>query len=360
VIAHEVAHVAGGSATAAYVGAADAEPFTAGLFHPLARLFARGAPRIKEASLETLFPEADPDVETTVDAETSRLLGKAGFSPGALPDVLDTLERLEIESDARGVPTWPVTHGRDEDRRRVLRETLHSATRSPGPDAAAAGLAGGALPNLLFGDDPRDGLQRGNEVLKANLRFAIQIPLDWEISADRTRLLVRGPADAALLVQLVPAARSRSLQDIVSSILSTAGLHQPTGSMTMIGQVPAYTGAASGRIDGLGDVRASFGCLRSGGRAFLMTGVAAADLFPGVESQFIAAIQSFRTLDQAEADRVRPERLAFDTVRAGDSWESIARRHGGLVMAATLALLNHAERPPAAGTLVKVVVASDR
>jgi predicted Zn-dependent protease len=77
-----------------------------------------------------------------------------------------------------------------------------------------------------------------------------------------------------------------------------------------------------------------------------------------VERDIAAAIQSYRPLTQSEADQVRPNRLDFYVVRAGDSWQSIAARGGSLVRATDLAIMNsHAVADqPEPGLRIKVVV----
>ena len=59
-----------------------------------------------------------------------------------------------------------------------------------------------------------------------------------------------------------------------------------------------------------------------------------------------------------EADAIRPNRLDFYTVRAGDTWQSIASRGKGLVRASELAIMNNREvnEQPAAGERIKIVV----
>jgi predicted Zn-dependent protease len=75
-----------------------------------------------------------------------------------------------------------------------------------------------------------------------------------------------------------------------------------------------------------------------------------------------AAIRSIRAMPSGEADRILPERIDLETAHAGDTWDTIARRHGGVVMASLLAILNHAalDQPPPAGVSLKVVVASEK
>jgi predicted Zn-dependent protease len=92
----------------------------------------------------------------------------------------------------------------------------------------------------------------------------------------------------------------------------------------------------------------------------MVAGVAPDAEFARADAQFTAALASFRELTAAEASAVRPNRIALYTSTTGDSWQSIAQRAGGgLVAASRLALMNGFavnEQPPA-GTRLKIVVA---
>jgi predicted Zn-dependent protease len=56
---------------------------------------------------------------------------------------------------------------------------------------------------------------------------------------------------------------------------------------------------------------------------------------------------------------IEPNRLDIYTVRAGDTWQSIAERTGGIIEPDTLAIMNSTDprQQPPAGERVKVVVA---
>ena len=90
----------------------------------------------------------------------------------------------------------------------------------------------------------------------------------------------------------------------------------------------------------------------------MLGGFAPRDAFGRVERDIDAAIQSFRPLTAREADAIRPNRLEFYTVRAGDTWQSIASRTRHLVRASDLAIMNNHEvnAQPAAGERIKIVV----
>jgi predicted Zn-dependent protease len=121
-------------------------------------------------------------------------------------------------------------------------------------------------------------------------------------------------------------------------------------------------GSATGTVHDIGDVRMRVACVRSGRNVFLLVGLAATARYPEVDGQMAAAIRSFRAMPPAEADRILPQRIDLEVAKAGDTWDTIARRHGGVVMANLLATLNHAavDRPPPEGVPLKVVVASEK
>ena len=81
--------------------------------------------------------------------------------------------------------------------------------------------------------------------------------------------------------------------------------------------------------------------VRVGREVYVVAGLAPEADFDRVDRRIAPSIASFRELSRDEADKVRPNRLGFYTVRQGDSWQSIAARAGqNLVSATTLAIMN--------------------
>jgi predicted Zn-dependent protease len=64
-------------------------------------------------------------------------------------------------------------------------------------------------------------------------------------------------------------------------------------------------------------------------------------------------------LTVVEAQAIRPSRIDFDTVRDGDTWESLAQRSGGAIRPSTLAVMNHSapDAAPRLGARIRIVVA---
>jgi predicted Zn-dependent protease len=81
-------------------------------------------------------------------------------------------------------------------------------------------------------------------------------------------------------------------------------------------------------------------------------------VFQQADSAFTGAIQSFRPLSAAEAENIRPNRVDLYVVRAGDTWQGIAERSGGVIKPTTLAIMNRSVpgSQPQPGARIKIVV----
>lgn len=361
VLAHEMAHVVLGDADEDYLAGSETLPADLGVFRTVARLF--GAP-MAPAVARALFASHDAGREQAANERAGAALAAAGFHPAAINDVLETLDRLGLVTDARGVPPWGMTHNRG------IRLDLSSLPALPAPRSTPPSPSRAAdydfifrLRGLLFGDDPRLGLLRVNEFVSANLKIALAIPDEWVVSSDRTRMIAASrDQDAFIVLQRVSGWRERQPAVTAARLAARAGLRQPVGSTLTIDGAPVYMGTTSGTVEGLGEARARIGCLQEPHGQFVVAGIAGSDTYSDMESEFAAAIQSVRALSDAEAGRILPARIELETAEPGDTWDTIARRHGGVVMGDVLAILNHAavDHPVPAGTRVKVVVASEK
>jgi predicted Zn-dependent protease len=360
VLAHEMAHVVMGDATEDYLAGSESLPADLGVFRTVARLFgSRMAPAVSRA----LFASHDVGHERTANARAAQALTVAGFDPASLNVVLAALDRLDLVTDERGVPTWGMTHNRG---------IRLDASQLTGPAARSRAAASTRPANddlldhlrgVLFGDDPRLGLVRVNTFVAADLKLAITIPDQWDVSSDRSRMIAANPdQDAFIVLQLASGLRGRQAASLAERLAVRAGLDNPVGSTLTIDGLTAFIGTTAGTVEGLGDARARLACLRTPRGEFAVAGIADIATYPDVESEFAAAIRSVRVLSDAEAGAILPDRIDVETAEPGDTWERVARRHGGVVMGNLLAILNHAavDRPIPAGTRIKVVVASDK
>jgi predicted Zn-dependent protease len=152
--------------------------------------------------------------------------------------------------------------------------------------------------------------------------------------------------------------RGVRVEQTASAGMREAGYQQTSGDTTRINGLDAYVGNYQ-RTANNSTVAVRAAHIRSGDQTYIVAGVAAPQDFSGVQATFSAAIQTFRALSRQEADRIQPSRVDFHTVRAGETWTSIAAGPaGGTVQASTLAIMNGRapESGPRAGERIRIVV----
>jgi predicted Zn-dependent protease len=92
---------------------------------------------------------------------------------------------------------------------------------------------------------------------------------------------------------------------------------------------------------------------------YLVAGVAPIDSYPAMASTFSRSLESFRTMSAADAERLRPNRVALYTAKQGDTWQGLAEHESkGIIKATTLAIMNGhpVNDQPAPGERLKIVV----
>lgn len=265
-----------------------------------------------------------------------RYLVKAGYSPYAAADMLESLQdhdRLQAlvrnRDEAEAVPSWARTHP-------LTAERVARAARQ----AAATGVAVGALPEheapfmaevdgLLYGDDPSQGFIEGRRFAHPQLRIAFDAPAGFQLSNSAQAVLIEGPS--GVKGQFSAGALGNGGLDAYAANVLERVLGQPAGA-AQIGAVqrtringveaailPARVQTQQGAVDVF---VAAY--LAAGGQAYHFVTLApqAAQAGPALEALF----RSFRPLTPAEASALRPRRIEVVTVRAGDTINSLASR----------------------------------
>jgi predicted Zn-dependent protease len=358
VLGHEIGHVTARHAAQQYT-----KTTTAGLGLTLLSIFvpeSRPFGGLAESGLGLLFLKHGRDDERQADRLGVDYTARTGWDPAGVAGMLNTLARLdEADGSRKGVPNWLMTHPAPEERYTEVQASIKEASaKLPAKPIVDEAEYLQRVDGIVFGDSPSEGIVRGNKFLHPVLRLSLTFPDGWQIQNTRQAVLAKAPErENYLLLQLVPNARG-TIDDIARSTMVNAGFRQLDGTRARIGGSDAYVGLWQGTMEGLGPVGTRTAHIAYNGMVYLLAGIAPANQFEAADAVFSRAIQSFDTLSAAEAERIRPNRVDLYTVRANDSWQDIAERTGGVVKAATLAIMNDYEpnQPPRAGDRIKVVV----
>ena len=359
VLGHEIGHVTARHSAQQYTKAT-----SAGIGLTLLSIFvpeARPLQGVAETALGVLFLKHGRDDELQADRLGAQYTAKTGWDPRGVAGMLRTLQRLDVASGSRrGVPNWLATHPAPGDR---VEQVLSFIKQNPEVVGTADRGTDEAeylrhIDGLIFGDSPSDGIVRGNEFLHPELRLALAFPEGWEVQNSAQQVVAKAPErDNYMLLQLVPNPQG-SIEQIAQGSMANAGFRQVQGERSRLNGLDAYVGVYQGAMQGLGNVVTVAAHIVHNRNVYLFAGLAPANQFQGVQTQFANSIRTFRELSASEAGRIRPNRVDLHTVRSGDTWAALAKRNGGLVSPATLAIMNNYEpnQPPRAGDRIKIVV----
>lgn len=365
VLGHEIGHVTARHAVQAYSRAAGAQVgmilgqiFVPGMRPQYGRPDMTGA---AAQGLGVLFLKFGRDDERQADRLGAEYASGSGWHPRGVAGMLTTLGRIADTTDRHGTPNWLATHPEPLDRVAGVAATVDSLLAET-PDPATLRIAREdylrRIDGLIFGDNPDQGIVRGSEFLHPEMRFALTFPVGWEVQNSPEVVVAREPGqDRYMLLQLADD-NGRGLPEIADSEMTAAGFRQVQGGRTDINGLDAYLGTWTQNVRGMGETVARVACLRSGGLIYLFGAFVPVSDFDRVEREIHASIRSFRELTVAEADAIRPNRIAIHTVRDGETWQSIAQRVGAeIVTAPTLAIMNGfpVNEQPLPGDVIKIV-----
>ena|SRR5688572_28757453 len=359
VLGHEIVHVTARHAAQQYTRQIGGTVglIALGVFVPAAQPFGQASQQV----MGLLFLKYGRDDELQADSLGVRYSGLGNWDPEGVPGMLTTLGRLaEASGDRKGVPNFLSTHPEPLARVQEIRGEVEKAKAGKSGFVTDRAAIRAQVDGLIFGDNPAQGIVRGTTFLHPPLRFRLEFPTGWQVANSAQQVVSKAPnADVFEILQLVPKPQGSSVEDIGVGSMQKAGFRLVRGERTSIGGLDAHVGEYEGMIEGLGEVRSRATHLRHGDNVYMIAGLAAPALFAQFDSAFATSQRSFRPMSASEADAIKPARIALYTVRAGDTWQTLAGRSAGAVTAASLAAMNHADAgsQPQAGTQIKVVVA---
>jgi predicted Zn-dependent protease len=357
VLGHEIGHVTARHSVRQYsrtIGGVAALG-AIGIFVPAARPFGQ----MSQQALGLLFLKYGRADELQADQLGARYEASGGWDPAGVPGMLATLGRLDESTDRKGVPNWLATHPDPLSRVAEIAPTVTLLKAGQTDFATNRDALERRIDGVIFGDNPDQGVTRGSTFLHPPLRFGIDFPSKWQIANSPQQVVAKAPdADVFMVLQGVAKPQGQNVRDVAASHMQAAGFRALQGDRTTISGLDAFVGSYEGKIEGLGDVTIRAAHILHGDAYYMVAGLVAPGGFAQNDRAFTAAIRSFRPLTAAEAGAIRPSRVDFHTVAAGDTWTSIAARSGGAVTPRALAVMNGVspDSEPRVGARIKIVV----
>ncbi len=360
VLGHEIAHVTARHSAAQY------SKQTAGslglllgqIFVPELQPFGQAM----EAGLGLMFLKFGRDDELEADRLGAGYAAAQGWDPQGVAGMLETLGRLGDGADTKGVPNWMSTHPMPADRVARLQEQIATIRASAPRDFVVnRNQYLQRIDGLMFGDNPREGVIRGNAFLHPDMRFRLEFPEGWAVQNTPQQVVAQPRGGGGFVFLQLVRPQGRTLRDVAAADLGQTGLQYVEGGDTTVNGLQAFIGTFQGRMQQMGDVVLRSAWIAHDDKVFRLAGLAPTQSYRQLQQVVDASVRSFRPLSAGEAERIRPNVLELYTVKSGDTWESIAAGPGRrAVPAQTLAIINgfSPEERPQAGDRVKVVIES--
>jgi predicted Zn-dependent protease len=327
-------------------------------------LFPEAAPfgQLAEAGIGLLFLKYGRDDELQADSLGVRYTARSGWDPAGVAGMLQTLDRIDEGSES-DVPNWLSTHPAPADRVEQVQAAIQKARAEFGSKATETDREAylQRIDGIIYGDNPEQGIVRGNEFLHPVMRFALEFPQGWQVQNSPTQVIAKQPnANHFVLLELVQKPQGRNIQEVAISSMQNAKFRALDGDRTTINGLEAFVGTYQGALQGLGEVGVRAAHIAYNKNVFMVAGIAPAQSFNNAQRTLDGSVRSFRPLSASQAEQIRPNRIDLYTARSGDTWASIAERAGrGVVKPSTLAIMNGRtpNEQPRNGDRLKIVVA---
>jgi predicted Zn-dependent protease len=327
-LGHEVGHVA---ANHAHIREQYAQRNPLGVFGQIiGAIFGSGISDVLTARSRLDMLSFSRDQEYQADTLGLRYMLAAGYDPAGAAGILAALTRQSVlQARVQGrtnrqTPEWASTHPLSENRmQRALAEAR--ATGRLGTGIRNRDLFLRELEGLYVDDDPAQGVIEGPTFTHPDLRIQFTVPQGYLMSNGTDAVTISGSAGKA---QFRGGQYNGTLDNAV--LLAFRGLTQgqanypvpPPQHVTINGMPAAITTARINTNSGLIDASVAayqwdaqriyyFVMLTPGGY--------------GVQP-FATMINSLRRITPAEAAAIRPRIIHVETVRAGDTIQSLASR----------------------------------
>ncbi|MDP6351236.1 MAG: M48 family metalloprotease [Alphaproteobacteria bacterium] len=258
-----------------------------------------------------------------------RYLSRAGFDPDAMSSFLARLSAHgELEAAIHGRPAdqgfdFLATHPRTADRTaRAIAAANLTAVVDP---IVARDIYFGKIDGMLFGDDPAQGMIRGQRFLHPELGFAFEVPRGFILLNGQESVLARGPEGAAIRFDGAPRQRRVSMVSFLRDQWAPEARLSRLEAIRVNGMEAATAATQAEGQGGAVDVRLLAIAFDSR-TIYRFLFITPPRLTGQLNEAFRRTAFSFRPLSRNEAAQIRPRRLVIHRVGAGETARALAAR----------------------------------
>lgn len=323
----------------------------------------RGVAEYAMQGMQLLFLKYSRDDERQADRLGVEYMSKVGYDAHKMADFFQVLNKMNMDSEHGGVPTFLSTHPDPGDRySAVLQMAGEWHAKMPGTnwkvnqDAYLQMIDG-----IVYGEDPRQGFVEGNTFYHPDMKFRFNFPAGWQFQNAPTQVTM-APSDGKALMVFTMAAQ-KSLEEAAAATLQQLELNVTDSRKTTVNGMPAIVAMStqSSQNQSTGQtqtIKVMSYFIDNNGSYFVFHGVSSDADFNAYTNVFQANMGTFSKLTDPSKLNVQPQKLLVKKVaRTGTLSEAFRSLGVPQNKMEEFALLNNLELNSTvqAGKLIKIV-----
>lgn len=311
VIGHELGHVAARHSMRSLTRAAVFQ-LGLGVGAALSDKIAEIAP-YAQLGAQLLFLSFSRSDEYQADSLGVMYSTKAGYDSEKMADFFISLERMNPQAAASGLPAWFSTHPNPEDRiKKVLKksEAWKQRLNLPSYKVDRNDLMA-KIDNMVYGEDPEQGYVANGMFYHPGMRFQFPVPAGWQVQNTPTQVVMGDKENKAAIIFTL--ADKNNLDAAAGEFASTEGLTVLSRQPLRIHGLQARQ-IASQFTQNEQTVNIFSRFIAKDGAVYVFHGLAAAADYDTYQSLFSGTSGNFSTLTDRARINVTPARITISRV----------------------------------------------
>jgi predicted Zn-dependent protease len=310
---------------------------------------------VASLGIQLLFLKFSRDDEREADALGVEYSRKGGYNPGEMVSFFASLEGLGDLSEGHSLPGFLSTHPLTAER---IQNTKAMLAESDQQLKTEQNAYFGAIQNMVYGEDPRQGYVEKNAFYHPQLRFSFSIPQEWNVQNTPSKVALASK-DGLAAVVLQAEKSSEDLQDYASKKASKIEGGQLLNEKSFkINGLASHHQVYDVSQQEEEDLRMRLSFIGKNGFIYTFIALSTRSDFDKYDRQFQSVVGSFNELRDTRYLNRKPKRIHLVKANGRENLQEMFRKAG---MAEDLwprfAIMNGLElnQVPKSGQPIKIV-----
>jgi len=290
-----------------------------------------GVGQVANLGAQAALQQYSQGQELEADMLGVRYMTRAGYDPQAMTSLFRKLKahsELEAREQGRDGVSHNImsTHPRTEDR--IIQAIKLAKKKAVARPIVKRRAYLRRIDNLVFGDDPAQGIRRGRAFMHPDLRIAFQVPPGFVLFNSPKKVVAFGPNKSRIIFDMAGRKDLPNVRSLSQYLSNVWGRNLDIGRVERLDVNGLAAATGSGRLstqDGPRDVRLVV--IRGDHeKIFRFAFITPPGETAKLATELKRTTYSFRRLSRREAADIQPLRLRVVTVKAGDTIARLADR----------------------------------